>query len=152
MRRTRSVLAAFSLATTAAVLGIPAAHAASLPTTHGQVSIVAGDTSRDCNGDHGKGDGKSDNGNRDCRCDRTDRDGTNGRDRDCRCDRDRDGRDGNRSAWDRDCRPRGGVPTGEGGSVTGVNTTEIGAGAALAALGLGGAAIAWRRRTPAMHS
>jgi hypothetical protein len=43
----------------------------------------------------------------------------------------------------------GGVGAGEGGSVVGASPTEIALGTSLAVIGVGGAVVAWRRRTPA---
>ena len=46
-------------------------------------------------------------------------------------------------------RPHGGVGAGEGGSLVSASPTEISLGASLAVIGIGGAVLAWRRRTPA---
>lgn len=45
--------------------------------------------------------------------------------------------------------PRGGVGAGEGGSVVSASPTEVALGTSLAVIGVGGAVVAWRRRTPA---
>jgi hypothetical protein len=102
MSRTRSALAALSLTAAAAVLGMPAAHAAAAPgvTTEGQSGVVASYCSHHPENCH---------------------------------------------------HPRGGVGAGEGGSLVSMSPAELGAGATLAVVGVGGAVIAWRRRSPAMN-
>jgi hypothetical protein len=56
MSRTRSTLAALSLTATAAVLGMPAAHAAAAPAANGQTGVVTSYCSNhpsDCDRPHG---------------------------------------------------------------------------------------------------
>jgi len=95
MSRTGSTLAAVSLAATAAVLGMPAAHAAAPQSQTGVVTSYCSNHPDVCH------------------------------------------------------EPHGGVGAGGGGSQVGTNPTEISLGASLAVIGLGGAVIAWRRRTGA---
>ena len=45
--------------------------------------------------------------------------------------------------------PHGGVGAGVGGSLVSASPTEVALGSSLAVVGVGGAVIAWRRRTPA---